>query len=53
VKVGTRKVYHDYHIYVDYNYYSVPFSDREDGKWINHLPSSRTTVHTVRYTAVR
>jgi len=26
VKVGTRKVYHDCHIYVDYNYYSVPFS---------------------------
>jgi len=25
VKVGTRKVYHDCHIYVDYNYYSVPF----------------------------
>jgi len=25
-KVGTRKVYHDCHIYVDYNYYSVPFS---------------------------
>jgi len=26
VKVGTRKVYHDCHIYVDYNYYSVPFA---------------------------
>jgi len=26
VKVGCRKVYHDCHIYVDYNYYSVPFS---------------------------
>ena len=25
-KVGTRKVYHDCHIYVDYNYYSVPFT---------------------------
>jgi transposase len=25
-KVGTCKVYHDCHIYVDYNYYSVPFS---------------------------
>ncbi|MEA1939717.1 MAG: IS21 family transposase [Candidatus Caldatribacteriota bacterium] len=25
VKVGIRKVYHDCHIYVDYNYYSVPF----------------------------
>lgn len=25
-KVGIRKVYHDCHIYVDYNYYSVPFS---------------------------
>jgi transposase len=25
VKVGSRKVYHDCHIYVDYNYYSVPF----------------------------
>ena len=24
-KVGTRKVYHDCHIYVDYNYYSVPY----------------------------
>jgi len=24
-KVGTRKVYHDCHVYVDYNYYSVPF----------------------------
>jgi transposase len=24
-KVGTRKVYHDCHIYVDHNYYSVPF----------------------------
>jgi hypothetical protein len=24
-KVGSRKVYHDCHIYVDYNYYSVPF----------------------------
>jgi len=23
--VGIRKVYHDCHIYVDYNYYSVPF----------------------------
>lgn len=23
--VGNRKVYHDCHIYVDYNYYSVPF----------------------------
>ncbi len=23
--VGTRKVYHDCHIYVDYNYYSVPY----------------------------
>ncbi|RLF34667.1 MAG: IS21 family transposase [Thermoplasmata archaeon] len=23
--VGRRKVYHDCHIYVDYNYYSVPF----------------------------
>lgn len=25
LKVGTRKVYHDCHIYVGYNYYSVPF----------------------------
>ena len=24
-KVGTRKVYHDCHIYVSHNYYSVPF----------------------------
>lgn len=24
-QVGTRKVYHDCHIYVNYNYYSVPF----------------------------
>jgi transposase len=24
-KVGTRKVYHDCHIYVEHNYYSVPF----------------------------
>jgi transposase len=24
-QVGTRKVYHDCHIYVAYNYYSVPF----------------------------
>lgn len=24
-EVGTRLVYHDCHIYVDYNYYSVPF----------------------------
>jgi transposase len=24
-KPGRRKVYHDCHIYVDYNYYSVPF----------------------------
>lgn len=24
-KVGNRKVYHDCHIYVEYNYYSVPF----------------------------
>ncbi len=24
-KVGTRVVYHDCHIFVDYNYYSVPF----------------------------
>lgn len=24
-QVGIRKVYHDCHIYVDYNYYSVPF----------------------------
>lgn len=24
-QVGTRSVYHDCHIYVDYNYYSVPF----------------------------
>ena len=23
--MGTRKVYHDCHIYVDYNYYSAPF----------------------------
>jgi len=23
--VGTRRVYHDCHIFVDYNYYSVPF----------------------------
>jgi len=25
LNTGTRKVYHDCHIYVDYNYYSVPF----------------------------
>jgi len=25
ISVGIRKVYHDCHIYVDYNYYSVPF----------------------------
>jgi len=25
LKVGKRKVYHDCHIYVGYNYYSVPF----------------------------
>jgi len=25
LKIGTRKVYHDCHIYIDYNYYSVPF----------------------------
>ena len=24
-KVGTRKVYHDCHVYIQYNYYSVPF----------------------------
>jgi len=24
-KLGTRKVYHDCHIYVDHNYYSVPY----------------------------
>jgi len=24
-KVGNRKVYHDCHIYVEYNYYSVPY----------------------------
>ena len=24
-EVGTRKVYHDCHIYVNHNYYSVPF----------------------------
>ncbi|OVE74333.1 hypothetical protein BVX93_00175, partial [bacterium B13(2017)] len=24
-EVGTRKAYHDCHIFVDYNYYSVPF----------------------------
>ena len=24
-KVGTRKVYHDCHVYVNHNYYSVPF----------------------------
>jgi hypothetical protein len=24
-RVGTRRVYHDCHIFVDYNYYSVPF----------------------------
>ncbi len=24
-RVGNRKVYHDCHIYVEYNYYSVPF----------------------------
>ncbi len=23
--MGTRRVYHDCHIYVDYNYYSVPY----------------------------
>jgi len=25
LKVGTRKVYHNCHLYLDYNYYSVPF----------------------------
>lgn len=25
-KLGSRKVYHDCHIYVEHNYYSVPFS---------------------------
>ena len=25
VKVGTRQVYHDCHVYIEYNYYSVPF----------------------------
>ena len=25
-KISTRKVYHDCHIYVDYNYYSVPYA---------------------------
>ena len=25
-KISTRKVYHDSHIYVDYNYYSVPYA---------------------------
>jgi len=25
LNVGTRKAYHDCHIFVDYNYYSVPF----------------------------
>ena len=25
VKVGNRKVYHDCHVYIEYNYYSVPF----------------------------
>ena len=24
-QVGTRKVYHDCHVYINYNYYSVPF----------------------------
>jgi transposase len=24
-QVGTRKVYHDCHVYIEYNYYSVPF----------------------------
>jgi len=24
-RTGTRRVYHDCHIYVDYNYYSVPY----------------------------
>ena len=24
-RMGTRRVYHDCHIYVDYNYYSVPY----------------------------
>ena len=24
-KISTRKVYHDCHVYVDYNYYSVPY----------------------------
>jgi len=24
-KISTRKAYHDCHIYVDYNYYSVPY----------------------------
>ena len=24
-KIATRKVYHDCHIYVEHNYYSVPF----------------------------
>ena len=25
IKVGNRKVYHDCHVYIEYNYYSVPF----------------------------
>lgn len=25
IKVGTRKVYHDCHIYINHNYYSVPY----------------------------
>lgn len=35
-KISTRKVYHDCHIYVDYNYYSVPY--RYVGKTVDiHL----------------
>jgi transposase len=26
IKIGTRKVYHDCHVYIHHNYYSVPYS---------------------------
>lgn len=54
-EVGTRKVYHDCHIYVGYNYYSVPFEyvgkivDIELGKSLLkvYYKGKEITIHPV------
>ena len=55
LSVGVRKVYHDCHIFVDYNYYSVPFEyigkevDIEVGKDILRVyhQAKHITVHAL------